>query len=495
MKTTAAIVTGLWAVLAAPALAQEADPQAWMAEPRDWSAALVQDATALHDIVIDSHPGVHDPLNPAFKGRVDAGLALALERARTTTTPGGWWWAMRSYVAGFDDGHVQIGLKAGSLPMRWPGFLTTYRGADQIVADRDESDPTAPPLGARLIDCDGVPADRLAEERIGAFRGRWFLQSQRVTFGDWQFLSAANPWVTEMRTCRFESNGQTRAYALNWRSADGADLPARRARLSQRAHTAIEMKTLTDGGYWLSAPKFDGTPDSETFRSLTALVDEALAKQADLRQAPYVVLDLRGNGGGSSRWGSRLAVALWGLEWARAHNLAPIEAIDWRASEANQARMQAYADEARAAGQEARTIADFEATANALGAARAAGEVYWREAGGSPQPRPTVEQLVRGPVFMLTDPVCASACLDTVDLWKALGAIQVGVETSADTVYMEIRPAALPSDRAEVAIPMKVWRGRARGNNEPQRPVHVYTGDLSDDAAVQAWIAGLAAPN
>jgi hypothetical protein len=280
---------------------------------------------------------------------------------------------------------VQIGLKAGSLTLRWPGFLTTYRGADQIVADRDENDPNAPPLGARLIDCDGVSAERLAEERIGAFRGRWFLQSQRVTFGDWQFLSAANPWVAEMRSCRFESNGQARAYALNWRSADGVDLPARRARLSQRAHTAIEMKTLADGSYWLSAPNFDGAPDSETFRNLTALIAEAQTKQADLRQAPYVVLDLRGNGGGSSRWGSRLAVVLWGIDWARANNLAPIEAIDWRASEGNQARMQAYADEARTAGQDANAIADFETTATALGAARAAGEVYWREA-GSPQP-------------------------------------------------------------------------------------------------------------
>ena len=56
---------------------------------------------------------------------------------------------------------------------------------------------------------------------------------------------------------------------------------------------------------------------------------------------------------------------------------------------------------------------------------------------------------------------------------------------------MDIREQALPSGLARLWIPMKVWRGRARGNNEPQRPVHAYDGDLTDTAAVEAWIAGL----
>ena len=81
-----------------------------MDQPRDWSATLVQDATGLHDIMVDSHPGTHDPLNPAFRPRLDRGLELALERAKTTTDAGGWWWALRAYVASFEDGHVGINV-------------------------------------------------------------------------------------------------------------------------------------------------------------------------------------------------------------------------------------------------------------------------------------------------------------------------------------------------------------------------------------------------
>src|SRR3546814_2255062 len=86
--------------------------------------------------------------------------------------------------------------------------------------------------------------------------------------------------------------------------------------------------------------------------------------------------------------------------------------------------------------------------------------------------------------------VCSSD-LDAADLWKELGAIQIGQETSADTLYMDVRQDVLPSGLAGVSIPMKVYRGRARGSNEPLRPVHPYPGDLRDTAALERWIGAL----
>ena len=59
------------AVSAASASAQ-APPASPLTEARDWSAVLKQDAQALHDVILDSHPGTVDPLNPAFRGRVEA---------------------------------------------------------------------------------------------------------------------------------------------------------------------------------------------------------------------------------------------------------------------------------------------------------------------------------------------------------------------------------------------------------------------------------------
>ena len=91
----------------------------------------------------------------------------------------------------------------------------------------------------------------------------------------------------------------------------------------------------------------------------------------------------------------------------------------------------------------------------------------------------------------LTDYGCASACLDAVDLLKAMGAVQVGQETSADTVYMEIRGKTLPSGMASLSIPVKVYRGRPRGHNVTYRPDHPFEGSIADTAALEAWIPTL----
>ena len=484
---------------ATQALAQEApttNAAKPMEQPRDWSATLVQDATALHAIMIDSHPGVHDPLNPAFRARLDQGLATALERARTTTDAGGWWWALRGYVASFEDGHVAINITQPDFGFktRWPGFLTVYRGADQVVTDRDEADAAAPPLGARLIDCDGVTAEVLAAQRIGQFRGRWFLEAQRTLYGDWQFLSAQNPWIGEMRQCRFETDGARKTYALNWRATPD-DLSERRTRLAQRASTDFGLKHFDDGGFWISTPTFNGDPSGEAYAELTALVADMKAKQDALRLAPYVVLDLRGNGGGSSHWSQLMAQALWGDAWMAAHPEPAIEAVEWRASDGNIAEISAFLDKLRATNGQPELIAWAEDAINGMKAAHDAGQVYWRSANEkAPEdaaPPPPAPQLMAGRVYVLTDSSCGSACLDAVDLWKTVGAVQIGRETSADTVYMEIREPILPSGLAEIAVPMKVYRGRARGNNEPQRPQYVIEGDMSDDAALLAAIRRL----
>jgi hypothetical protein len=486
--------TAVMALLAPPAWAQQASPE-WMTAPRDWSATLKGDVDAVGRIIEETHPGMYDDRNPAFRQRVEAGLAQARERAETTTDAGGWWWAMRGLIAGFDDGHVDIGLtNQGGFPTRWPGFLTLYDGADQVVASRDEADGEAPPLGAKLIACDGVNAATLAERRVGAFRGRWFLEAQKVQFGDWVFMSPSDPWIAEMSECRFETQGVERSYRLNWRAIEPQDLGARRTALAQRVSPAFGMKTLEDGGVWLSMPSFNGDPNSEAYAALTALLAEATENQAGLRAAPYVVLDVRGNGGGSSHWSARLALTLWGGDWATTHPMAAIESVDWRASEANIAGFKAFRDQLTAANGDAQMIAWANRAVEGMQGAMAAGEPLWRDH-NTPETPPTYpvppENPMQGAIYVLTDFRCGSACLDAVDLWKTLGAVQIGRETNADTVYMELREAALPSGLARVWVPMKVYRGRARGNNEPQVPAHAFAGDMADEPALQAWVREL----
>ncbi|KAF1017088.1 MAG: hypothetical protein GAK31_00347 [Stenotrophomonas maltophilia] len=124
--------------------------------------------------------------------------------------------------------------------------------------------------------------------------------------------------------------------------------------------------------------------------------------------------------------------------------------------------------------------------------ARARGEALWREPRQTPVVATTpVAAAARNPaqkVFVVADASCGSACLDALDLWKQLGAVQVGVPTSADSLYMDIRPERLPSGLARISVPMKVFRGRPRGSNAPHLPDLPYSGDMRDSPALQGWL-------
>ncbi len=291
----------------------------------DWGLTLREDALALHALVIDNHPGAHNALDPDFRARADAALAVALARAQATTGAGGWWWGLRGLVASFDDGHVQVALTnpGAGFPTRWPGVLTAYRDGQYRVVARDPDLPTTPPPGARLLACDGVAAATLAEQRIGAFRGRWSLESQRVTLGDWMFLSPSNPWIEEMEACNFEVEGEPRLYPLTWAPIAAEPLRAYRVPLATAPGGEFSVKRIEGDGVWITLPSFNGDPASDAHRALARIVSEMEADRDRLRAAPFVVLDLRGNGGGSSHWSRQIAGVLWGESWMTTHPPAP----------------------------------------------------------------------------------------------------------------------------------------------------------------------------
>lgn len=463
------------------------------ASERDWGATLAADARALHTTYRDSHPGAVDPENPGFVEALDRGLAVTLERAKTALSWPDYWWAMREYVAGFNDGHVFINTTADapSLPVGWPGFLTRSEKDVPVVATREDG-ADAPPLGARLVSCDGEPADRLTGETVGRFRGLWTLASQRETHGWRLFLDAGNPYARRPETCRFAHEGGEREYRLVWRPLAQPELERRLPAVSAAFRAPVERRTFGDAGLWISAGTFSGDLSFEPGKALEALVGGLEKDPAAIAAARVIVLDVRGNGGGSSRWGDRIAATIWGERNAAAAKPRSA-AVDWRVSAANIAEMQAYADDPEG---DPEIRAWTRGGVAGMTRAQTAGRALWRQpssadAAASPAIDPAAFK-TRAKVFVLTDSACGSACLDALDVWLKLRAVQVGRETSADSLYMEIRQQVLPSGLSRVSVPMKVYRNRPRGLNQPYRPVHVFGAEMRDPAALEARILALA---
>jgi hypothetical protein len=468
---------------------------------RDWSAALREDAQALHDDIAANHPGPVNPQDPGFARRNDAQLALALRRARDARTYSDYFFALRQYVSSFNDGHMGFGAH-GDTPndFRWPGFLTGY-DANGDVKVRVTADSAKVPVGARLLGCDGLTAEQYGAATLGKMWGRWQLASQRQRFGVFLFLDEGSRYIPHASRCRFAVRGRQRVVPLQWRPIGFAEMTDRMKAFSPKASRPFGARVLSNGTRWYAIPSFNADPRSPAGQALPAMIAGMRADRKALAAAPAIVLDLRGNGGGSSDWARQIAEVLWGRAALQGHAGANVH-VDWRVSRANlEAMRQGFArqDAGHALSPEMRTW--FETVIKGLEAALASGRQLWREPeqpdakpepAAAPEPPPSP---LSGRVYLLTDSSCGSACLDAVDLWRALGAVHVGQTTSADTLYMEVRQTKLPSGITGVSMPMKVYRGRPRGSNEPAVPTYSFAGDIADTAAIERWIPTLKPTN
>lgn len=461
-------------------------------QPRDWSGLLLKDLDAADAALRDSHPGVVDLHNPGFVAQMDGALSLARSRAAKVDTFAGYRWAMKGYAAAFNDGHVSLNPLPGSpeLETHWPGFLTGFDGDAQVVMVVDGR-PGRPPLGARLLSCDGIDAQALAARRVGDFSGRWNLQASRIHGGGEVLLEQGNPFVPTLRTCLFQVEGRQSAYTLQWLPIDTATREARLADTRRSFRPANGWRTLPGGGYWITTSSFNADPATRNAQQLTELLQQLTPVADALQQAPQVVLDVRGNTGGASHWSIALARLIWGPEAVDA--LRDESWAEWRTSEANIAQLRGFLQKLREARDASPELLHMlETVTTGMARAGANGKALWREPADTPvgpmRPPAAAVPDRSARVVIVADASCGSACLDALDLWKRLGALQVGGETSADSVYMDIRPQPLPSGLSRISVPMKVYRGRGRGSNEPYVPDRRYEGDMRDTQALEAWI-------
>jgi hypothetical protein len=98
----------------------------------------------------------------------------------------------------------------------------------------------------------------------------------------------------------------------------------------------------------------------------------------------------------------------------------------------------------------------------------------------------------RGTLFLLTDGVCFSSCLDVVSNWRDLGAIHLGQTTDADTHYTEVRDDLMPSGLSTFSTMMGIDMN-SPAREGPFVPSVIYESDIRDTPAVEAWVQRIAA--
>lgn len=454
-----------------------------------WSGAAVQDLAAMHDVIRDNHPGPVDTQNPGFRAWLDGGEASLLPQARAARSLHDYQAVIRGYANGFADGHLGVAMNDEEAHL-WPGFL--------VRADRPEgpvivSIADAAPVGLRPGDgiesCGSMPVHTLLEERVLRPRLNPHVPQRLPLASSWLMVADADDPAGQWPVCDILSGGKRRQIRLAWRPIAPAALAPARMRSSGMEVPPIGLRHI--GDVWLiSMPTFNPQDAASTTQWQT-LVAQVRAQAATLHGARHLVIDLRGNDGGDDIWGDEVAETLWGEAAVQAVQAAMPTVIDWRVSPRNASAIRGDAAALRAQNQAA-AAAYFGKLADRMDLALARHALFMREAGDPPPPLPKLTSPFAHPVYVLTTPHCASACLDFVDLLNGLpGIVRAGLETSSDTDYLDTADARLPSGHATLHYAMKVYRQRTRGANVSYTPAVAWPGGDMNDASVARWIDSL----
>ena len=504
MKTAKFGPAVAWAAAALlPALAPVAGAQAQMPRfygvdeftaPPDphWAAVTKADVDAAWRLLEDNHPGASPAVDdPAFKARLAAAHAKALARARSATSYRGYSATLAEFAGSMGDKHIWSRPTYVVNVPRWAGVIVSRRPGSWVVTDADGDNARL--LGATLVACDGRPADRLAQDNLENFHAVWSIEAQQAQAAPWLFVDEGNPFVRRPGDCTFSKDGKETRVTLEWTRIKRQDLLPRITKAQGGGQAGFGVRRV-GAGYWISLQSLLG--------QASAVVEEVKAQGEALRRADFVVLDLRGNGGGSSGFGDQIARSLLGdarVDAASGEGPAGCDTEDgsWRVSDGNIGQLKMLLDTlGDRNGPEFRRI--ISALLQKAAAARAAGRQFTGPvacpAGRPPQAHRTLPAgLMKGPLIFVTDNACFSSCLVVTRELRALGAFQVGATTDANTHYLEVREEYLPSGYSMFST-LQALDPSAPVQLGPFTPALPYPGDIADTAALERWVADVAEP-
>lgn len=477
MKTLIRTMAFAGVALAAGAAQAQSDATA-----EAWRQLTRADLEAARALVADNHPGAVEALDDAaFRGRLGDGYEAALARVAAVDSYPGYLAVLAGFATGFGDEHISSAPRLRGLPYAWAGLVMTRRGGEWVVGSQDGDDQGL--VGARLLSCDGVEAEAVAAARL-AFRLSAPIEAQRLAHGGFIFVDDGNPFLTRPQRCVFGTAEGAVETEMNWRPVDTPRLAAALNAGRSAARAGFGLRPAGDG-WWIAMERL-----SDEAAAVAQAMEE---RQAEWRNSPALVIDLRGNGGGDSRHGRRLADLIYGADHTAArlrHGTAC--AVLWRASPGNAAHVRAFAANA----QTPDAAAGYEALASAIDEAVAEGRPFDQPIpeceSADPVAGPAPEPAYAGQVVIVTDHACFSSCLLMVRDFRALGALHVGEATNAATRYMEVREIELPSGLSTFSTLQKVVIGED-ADIGPFIPGQTFPGAMSDTAALEGWIADLIA--
>jgi Peptidase family S41 len=449
-----------------------------------WRQLFERDINYLEGLIPTRYIYAVHPGGAAWNAQFEGALAQARREAAMVRDFGSYRSVLQHFVARFEDAHFSAYFNLASRHLRWPGFTLAYRGGGYFV---DRSALPTVRAGAEVTACDGRSMhawmDQLAQY-LGGPPGR---ETTRASLAQRLLVDGGNPLFARPQSCRVGGSDVQLAWTSAPSSGPNAVTEPERMTSTTLTDESITFNDFHDNGAWVRI----GTmmPMSEDIAAqFRALIDHA----PSLRDKDFVVIDVRGNAGGTYNWFMAFLRAFYGKDYAGYYARARLEIGDVMLVVSSTGT-----DDPGFSAETNRIQIPPDPTDAAIGEPK----VHQLPNGlRLLSYRPVVERIryprrappnpVRGRVYLLTDYGCGSACLSFVDeMMRFPGVIQIGAETHIDRRSGGWPEGfELPSGLATIRMGRSVRDGRRRGENEAWIPTLRFDGDITDTEAVKRWI-------
>ena len=278
-----------------------------------WREKTERDLAALKVAIEDSHPGAIDSENPGFRVWLNEGYIKARQMLVRVEDGAGYAAVLRYYVNGFKDVHLSV-RPSGIGKLRTPGFLVKLEKGEYVVANRMNLEARVPPIGSKLLACDGKSAMMLAHELLDPYFTVTQLNAHRWMAAPNLFIDDGNPFVTRPESCTFQvpSLGEQQ-YALEWTESSGVAIDNAVSGILDW-NPNLGLRKFGKNGYWVTLPTMLASSDNPMFLDL---IDDIQKNQQNIRNSDVLVIDVRSNAGGYHLWGTAIANAIWGENYVK----------------------------------------------------------------------------------------------------------------------------------------------------------------------------------
>lgn len=456
-------------------------------EPKSpWSQMTRIDVEAAYKMLSEDHPGMAESVNDdELKNNMAAGYAKALERAKQVESFEGYLATMSALSMAAGDKHVWSRTSYKAKSVKWTGLMISRQGDDYVVTSDEEQDEEKSLVGYRLVSCDNVAVDTFAKDKLGEFHAVWSIEAQRIQKTPYLLIDDGNPFVLRPQNCQFEKQQQQVSRNMEWQTVKRTELKDKIRAASNRGAAGHGVKEF-EKGYWIGLQTLG--------KKAGDVVAEVQAKQALLKQAEVVVLDVRGNGGGNSTYGDQIARVLFDNADESKRTKHNCDVV-WRVSNRNLKQMEYYVDAFSSSMPEfvegfkpklELAKSAFEQDKDFTGPTECSTTKPEAEESAVKKPMPKAKKKV----VLLTDNTCFSSCLIVTDRFKKLGALHIGQPTDANTHYMEVREDVMPSGLSHFSTLQAM---------SPASPKHyglfipdvMYHGDIADTRVLKNWVSKL----